>query len=139
MAKVRGNPADKWVRRASQSTNDYSEGVANPRRSWQTATVAAAAAQAQGVQQAIQQKRFEKGVQAAGEAKWQNRAQQVGSERYAGGVAAGQSDYAQNVQPFFDVIDSTQLPPRGPKGDPRTIERVKVLNDALRRKKLSLG
>lgn len=139
MARVRGNPADKWVRRASASTADYTEGVNNPRRSWQQATTQAAAAQAAGVQQAIQQKRFEKGVAAAGEQKWQSRAASVGSERFAGGVAAGASDYAQRVQPFFDVIDSTSLPPRGPKGDPRNIERVAVLNKALRAKKLSMG
>jgi hypothetical protein len=37
----------------------------------------------------------------------------------------------------LQVIESIQLPPRGPKGDPRNIERVRVIAQALRARKLA--
>jgi hypothetical protein len=37
----------------------------------------------------------------------------------------------------LDVIANTVLPPRGPKGDPRNLDRVKAITTALRAKKLA--
>jgi len=137
MPKVRGNASEKWVRKASASTQDYSEGVANPRVPWAQATAAAAANQAAGVQAAIQRKAFEKGVAKAGDEKWRRKAEGIGSSRFSQGVQAGASDYATGVAPYLQTIESTTLPPRGPKGDPRNIQRVAAIADALRKKKLA--
>jgi hypothetical protein len=78
---------------------------------------------------------FAKGVARAGDAKWSQAAQGKGAERFGPGAAAGVNDYQQGVQKYTQVIESTQLPPRGPKGDPRNIERVRVLAAALRKAK----
>lgn len=137
MPKVRANSADKWARKASASTQDYTEGVANPRVPWAQATQAAAANQAAGVQAAIQRKAFEKGVARAGDEKWKRKAEGVGSSRFSQGVQAGVNDYQQGVAPYLQTIESTTLPPRGPKGDPRNIQRVAAIADALRKKKLA--
>ena len=127
------------MRRASAATEDYTSGVQNPRTDWQAATLAAEGAQAAGVQQAISRKRFSKGVQRAGTARWQAKSTSLGAQRFAGGVAAGASDYANNVAPFLQTIEATTLPPRGPKGDPRNIQRVSAIDQALRAKKLSMS
>jgi len=123
--------ADKWVRRAGQAGPDYARGVQNPRTSWQDATTAAAESQAAGVQQAIAEGRFEKGVAAAGNAKWQRKATTVGAQRFGPGVAAAKGDYEAGFSPFAAVIQGVQLPPRGPKGDPRNYERVSAIGTAL--------
>jgi hypothetical protein len=137
MPKVRGNPAEKWVRKASASTQDYTDGVDNPRVPWATAAAAAAANQAAGVQAAIARQAYAKGVQKAGNDKWQRKASGVGASRFSQGVQAGQSDYQSGVAPYLQVIESTTLPPRGPKGDPKNLQRVAAIATALRNKKVS--
>lgn len=122
---------DKWKRRAGAAGQDYAAGVSRPRRSWAQATNDAAEAQAAGVQQAISEGRFQKGVQAAGDAKWARKAQQVGAARFGSGVAAASQDYQQGFAPFASVIEGITLPPRGPKGDPRNYERTALIGQAL--------
>ena len=135
MAKVRSTPG-KFSTRASQAAGDYQAGVQNPRVSWQQATNAAAASQAAGAQQAIAEKRFEKGVAKAGDAKWSSKASTIGASRYPQGVQEAQVAYDQGFAPFAQVIESTTLPPRFPKGDPRNIQRVAAIASALRNKKI---
>jgi hypothetical protein len=136
MPKIRGNTASKWVRRTASATEEFKDGVNNPRASWQAQTVAAAPAQAAGVQQAIAEKRFEKGVAAAGDAKWKEKTATKGADRFASGVQAGESDYQKGFAPYAQVIENTALPPRGPKGDPKNFQRVVTMATALRNKKL---
>jgi hypothetical protein len=123
--------ADKWVRNAGQAAGDYKRGVASPRRSWATATAAAAEAHAAGIAEAIADKRFERGVVAAGDNKWQRKAVSVGASRFGPGVAAAKADYESGFAPFVGVIESVTLPPRGPAGDPRNYERSQVIGEAL--------
>ena len=129
--------ADKWVKRAGAASADYARGVANPRRSWEEATLEAEGAQEAGVTEAITNKSFAKGVRNAGNAKWQRKATDVGAPRFGPGVAAAKSDYEQGFAPFANVIQGITLPPRGPKGDPRNFERVKIIGDALHEAKLA--
>lgn len=136
MPKIRANVSAKWVRRASSATQEFSDGVANPRNDWAQATLAAAPAQAAGVQQAIAEGRFSKGVSKAGSAKWAAKAAGKGAARFSSGVTDAESDYSAGVQPYLEVIERTQLPPRGPKGDPKNFQRVIVIANALRNKKL---
>jgi len=123
--------ADKWVRRAGQASSDYQKGVQSPRRSWAEATAEAKDAHAAGIQQAISENRFEKGVQAAGNSKWQRKATSIGAQRFGPGVAAAKSDYEAGFSPYASVIQGITLPPRGPKGDPRNYERTQIIGDAL--------
>lgn len=139
MPKVRGNGAARWAQRTAAATEDYKAGVANPRQSWQTATTAATEVHKQATMAALQAGSFAKGVAKAGDAKWSNAAQGKGAERFGPGAAAGVQDYQTGVQPYLDVIANTTLPPRGPKGDPRNINRVAVLAAALRKKKTGFG
>jgi hypothetical protein len=85
---------------------------------------------------AAQAKSFQKGVQAAGTPKWQSKALSKGTARYGPGVAEGEPDFAQGFDRFRTVIEGTNLPPRFAKGDPRNVERVRVMSTALRRAKV---
>jgi len=136
MAKVRSGSGEKWARRAGQSTEDFLTGVQNPRADWKTATLAATANQQAGVLEAIKNKSFEKGVAKAGSSKWLEKTLEKGAQRFAAGVQQAQADYDSAIAPYLSVIESTTLPPRYPKGDPRNIDRVKAINIALRKKKL---
>ncbi len=135
MPKVRTTPG-KFSSRAAAAAGDYAVGVQNPRVSWQAATIASAANQAAGAQAAIAEKRFEKGVQKAGDGKWAQKASTIGASRFPQGVQEAQSTYDTNFAPYASVIESTTLPPKFPKGDPRNIQRVSAIATALRNKKV---
>lgn len=124
--------AKKWARVTPQRSDDYKAGVESPRRDWAQATKKAEKAYAAGVQAAISEKRFGRGVDAAGTEKWQRNTLKKGVDRWGPGVQAARGDYEAGFAPFREVIASTQLPPRFAAGDPRNIERVRVLTQALR-------
>lgn len=135
MPKVRPNGAQRWANRTAAATQDYQAGVANPRQGWAQATVAAADAHKAATTKALNEGRFAKGVTKAGDAKWQRAASGKGADRFGPGAQAAQGDYETGVAPFTAVIERTALPPRGPKGDPRNIQRVAVLAEALHKAK----
>jgi hypothetical protein len=128
--------AKKYAQRGAAAGPDYQAGVQNPRQDWQQATTAAANTWGAGVQQAVSNGSFAKGVNAAGTAKWQRKASGVGATRYGPGVQAAQGDYQSGVAPYLQVIAGITLPPRNPKGDPANIQRVAAIATALRQKKL---
>jgi hypothetical protein len=128
--------AKKWQARAQGAGGDYTNGVNQPRRPWQSSTAAAKDVYAAGVQAAIGNDSFTKGVNAAGDAKWQRKSAALGAQRYGPGITAAAPDYQANVGPFLDVIAGLNLPPRQPKGSPGNIARVQAVADALRAKKL---
>lgn len=127
--------AAKWARVTPQRTEDYSAGVQQPRTPWAAAAAAANDRYKAGVTEAASQNRFVKGINAAGDARWQQKALAKGPSRFAEGVAMSGPDYQAAVQPYIDTIASTQLPPRGPKGDPRNLLRVAAISTALRKRK----
>lgn len=123
--------AKKFAMVTPGRTEDYRVGVENPRRDWGTATAAAESAYEAGVTQAIAKKRFSKGVKAAGTATWQNGAIQKGTARWGPGVTLSQDKYARNFAPYRDAIERATLPPRFARRDPRNLERVKAIVNAL--------
>lgn len=138
MADIRpvSSIAEKWSRVTPQRADDYAEGVKNPKKDWAAATKAAQKAWAEGVQQAVRDRRFGKGVSAAGTNKWQEKTIAKGVDRWGPGVQVSRGDYEAGFAPYAETIAATQLPPRFPKGDPRNIERVRVIAQALRAKKV---
>jgi hypothetical protein len=127
--------AAKWARVAPQRTQDYSEGINAPRRDWAASAAAAQDTHIAAMQKAATTKSYSRGVRAAGTAKWQQRALAKGPNRYAEGVGIAEPDYRQGFAPFAETIARTTLPPRFPKGDPRNLERVKVIAMALNQRK----
>ena len=128
--------AEKWARVTPGRAGDYTEGINNPRRDWAASTIAAEDSYKAGVTAAANAGRFGRGVRAAGTEKWRERAIAKGPQRFAEGVQLGQADYLAGFEPFAAVIRATNLPPRFPKGDPRNIDRVRVLAAALNKKRI---
>ena len=121
----------KWRTRASGAVKDYKDGVASPRRPWQSATLAAAENQATAVQEAIADKRFEKGVSATSDSDWQTKAAGKGARNYPTGIAEGEADFKKGVSPFFSALSSKELSPRGPRGSPQNYTRSQEVGDLL--------
>lgn len=137
MAAVKSGASvgEKWARVTPQRQQDYSAGIQAPRTPWAAAAKAGEERYKQGVQEAATRGSYGKGVTAAGDQKWQQKALAKGPSRFAEGVALSAPDYQQAVQPYLDTIAATQLPPRYAKGDPRNLERTKAIAMALRKRK----
>ena len=137
MAQVKplGMVSEKWQRRASSAGQEYSEGVASPRRPWAASTAASEGNYEQGVQAAIGRKAFSKGVAAAGDAKWKERSETLGAGRFASGVSASGDEYTRGFSKYHQVLSSLNLPPRGAKGSPANLQRVAAVATALRNAK----
>ena len=131
--EIRSNP-QKWATRAAAAAGDYVSGAQTPRRSWSAAAGASEANYEAGINTAIARKAYGKGVSAAGDGSWSKGITEKGRGRYAQGVQVGSENYQKGFQPYADVLRSTQLAPRGPKG--QNMGRVQVVNDALRARKL---
>lgn len=128
--------SEKWARVVQVSQPDYEAGVRNPRADWAAQTAAAAPNFAAGVQKAITEKRFERGVTSAGTARWQERSLLVGPGRWLEGVQVSRNQYERGFEPYRQVIENVTLPARGPKGDPKNIQRVAAIAKALHDEKL---
>lgn len=141
MAKVRdlGAISAKWSDVTPRRDAYYKAGVEHPKESWEEKAKAAGDAWGSGVSEAVTDKRFEKGVAAAGQKKWQEKTLLKGATqgRWREGVAAAKPDYEKGFAPFRDTIESTSLPPRKAKGDPGNIERVRAIAAALHAAKLA--
>jgi hypothetical protein len=84
----------------------------------------------QGVTAAIADKRFGKGIQAAGAQKFVQNATTLGPQRFQTGVQNAEGAYARGVQPHLDAMKSLNLPPRGPKGSAANQQRAQHRRDA---------
>ncbi len=127
--------ATKWSKRAAAAAPEYQAGIQSPKADWATETKNSEGAYQAGVQDSIARGAFGKGVQSAGTEKWSRKSLAVGPARYGTGVNAAQSDYATQFQPYADALQRVTLPPRGRRGDPSNVERVRQIATALHSQK----
>lgn len=126
-----GSIAAKYAEVTPQRANQYADGVSNPIRDWKTSTAAANAAYKAGMTASLTEDRFVKAVNKSSTAIWQKGAVEKGTSRFAQGVALGQDKYAGKFAPFVNAIKSLVLPPRFARRDPRNLDRVKSVVDAM--------
>lgn len=122
---------EKWTRVTPLRTEDYKLGIQNPKRDWETETKAAATNYKMGVDQAHAKGLFVKGVTEAGSAKWKDKALKKGPTRFAEGVYLAGDDYQKGFARFHAAIERVDLGPRFPRRDPRNIDRVRRVVEAL--------
>lgn len=127
---------DKWTRVTPGRTEDYKLGIMSPKRDWKEATMEGKDNWKAGIDQAHAKDLFGKGVEKAGTAKWKDRSIKKGPSRFAEGVYIAGPDYEKGFAPFHSAIERTDLGPRFPKRDPRNLDRVRKVVDALVQEKL---
>lgn len=122
---------EKWTRVTPGRTQDYTLGIQNPRRDWEEETLAGKENWKAGVDQAAAKDLFAKGVSAAGTSKWREKALKKGPGRFSEGVYLAGPDYERGFARYHAAIERVDLGPRFPKRDPRNLERVRKIVDAL--------
>ena len=138
MAEIKSLAAirDKWTRITPGRVEDYKLGIKNPKRDWEAETIAGKDNWKAGVDAAATKDLFAKGVKAAGSKKWQEKALKKGPGRFAEGVYIAGPDYEKGFAPYREAIAAVDLGPKYPRRDPRNMERVKRVVDALIAEKL---
>ena len=138
MAEIKSMSAirDKWTRVTPGRTEDYKLGIAHPKRDWEAETLAAKDNWKAGIDAAAGKGLFEKGIVRAGTKKWQDKALKKGPGRFAEGVYIAGPDYEKGFAPYREAIAAVDLGPKFPRRDPRNLERVKRVVDALIEEKL---
>jgi hypothetical protein len=132
-----GQIAAKWSRRASSAGGEFEEGVSQSSdQEWEEGTADAEDAWATGVQNAASEGRFESGVRNSTKS-WQERTMTLGTQRYTRGVNESQSEYQQGFAPYASVIENTNLPARGARGDSQNYQRAEAMGRALHDAKTS--
>jgi len=133
MAEIKslGAIREKWARVTPMRTEDYKLGVANPKRDWADETEAGKQNWKMGIDQAAAKDMFAKGVREAGTGKWRKGALEKGPGRFAEGVMIAETDYEKGFAPYHAAIERADLGPRFPRRDPRNLNRVKAVVDAL--------
>ena len=133
MAEIKSLSAirEKWTRVTPGRTEDYKLGIQNPKRDWETETLAGTDNWKAGVDAAAAKGLFPKGVKLAGTGKWKEKALKKGPGRFSEGVYLAGGDYEKGFARFHAAIERTDLGPRFPRRDPRNLERVKKIVDAL--------
>ncbi len=128
---------EKFISVTPGRATQYKQGVENPLRDWEENAIAAEDTYKRGVTEAASKGMYGKGVRKAGTRKWQKGASQKGPTRFSEGVMLSKDAYKAGFAPYAEEIARTELPPRGPKGDPANIQRVAVIAKALRERKLA--
>lgn len=134
--KDAASAASKFVQRAQAAAPDYQKGVTGAGNTWAAHSAAAADSWGAGVQAAVANGRYSKGVTRVGGGKWEAAATGKGAQRYPQGVAGAGPAWQASTGPYLDTISSLNLPPRRPKGDPANFQRAQMVADALRKKKV---
>lgn len=127
---------DKWTRVTPGRTEDYKLGVQNPKRDWAEEATASKANWKAGIDAAHSKDLFAKGIAKAGSKKWQEKTLAKGPGRFAEGVYIAGPDYERGFAPYREAISRVDLGPKFPRRDPRNLERVKKIVDALVSQKL---
>jgi hypothetical protein len=139
MAAIRSllSIVEKWARVTPERAPEYKAGIEAPKKDWAKNALEAKETWKSAITAAAARDAYGKGVQQAGSEKWKRGALQKGTGRYAEGVQIAQPDYQKGFSKYHSIIEKTTLPPRYPKGDPRNLERVKTISQALRQAKIS--
>jgi len=127
---------EKWSRVTPGRTEDYKLGIQNPKRDWADEALAGKGNWKAGIDAAAAKDLYAKGITKAGSPKWKARSLEKGPGRFAEGVYIAAPDYEKGFAPFREAIARTDIGPRFPKRDPRNLERVKKIVDALVKEKL---
>ena len=108
MVKSIDRTVKKWKERVSVAGDEYAEGVKNPTKDWETRTSAAESRYENELRTSIADKRFGKGVKSAGTAKWRDRIEKVGLDRWAPGVAAAGPIFEAEMRDVLAFEDTLQ-------------------------------
>lgn len=129
--------AEKWDSNAARAADSFASEALAAASVWEANTKAAKENYNKAITASGIADRFLGGVTRAGAAKFARKIVDVAKDRFASGIHAAKSDYAEGVQPFLDTIANLSLSKRAPRGDIANYDRVAQVGKALTAKRLA--
>lgn len=126
-----GASATKYTNNTANAVPAYKAGVQSPKTSQSAAAIAAVGNWQQAVSSQQARSAFVSGLTKAGDTAWTNGALNKGADRYPVGTRLAAPKWQTNVQPYLQLIASTNLPPKGIRGAAQNWQRSQVLGLAL--------
>lgn len=102
----------------------YQQGVSNKGADWQRGAAAASGNYNAGIQKALADNAFSKGVQRASASRYDDGVRTKGVNNWPTGMQLAENRYVEGVQPFTNLWNSALPTQRGPKGSPQNLKRM---------------
>jgi len=122
---------DKWANVTPTRRTYLEQGIKRSADKWLNNSIAQDDAWKEGVQEAIAKDLRKKGLTEAAKKKYLERGTGPGPGRWAQGIGMAKDEYQRGMAPVIETLRATTLPPRYKKRDPRNLERVKAVVEAL--------
>lgn len=102
----------------------YASGVQGKGSAWEQGAKAGANNYQAGIQRALSEGSYSKGVSRAGGSRYDQGVNTKGVNNWPTGMQLAEDRYVEGVQPFTGLWDSALATPRGPKGSPANLKRM---------------
>ena len=127
---------ENWKKSQSRVQSEYMNGI-NRTTDWQASAIAGEDNYGAGVTRAVSEKSRAKGIAKVSDADWKKAALDKGAQRIVAGMQAAEPKFASKMANVLNVIESTQIAPRGPDAASNVTGRVLPLAQALQDAKRS--
>lgn len=126
--KTASQIVEKYQRRMGAAGQDYEAGVNNPSRDWEEATRAGADRWTNGVQQAISEGRFAKGVAGKGD-KYRRKTATIGVQRFQQSAQSAAEEYAKVAERVVSIGQAaSDRAKAAPNATPEQREQIALQN-----------
>jgi len=139
MAEIKSMEAiqEKYTRVTPGRQDDYKIGVTNPRRAWKSSTKAAVPTYKAAMTDSLSKDLYNKGLDKATDADWQEPAMDIGPGRFAEGTMKAGPKFGKGFAKIHAAFKSVVKQPRYPKGDLRNLKNVELFSQAAYKAKIS--
>ncbi len=129
--------AEKWARVTPTRTTDFEEGVRNPTKDWEKESLASEENYQKSLQASFARKARPAGIKKCGTSGQQSATIEKGLNRWPEGVAGAEDKMSAGMEMVVRAIESVPLRPKYPKGDPRNLEIIKDITQAIHKAKIA--
>lgn len=126
----------KWVEVTPTRRTYFENGIKRSADKWLNNAIAQDDAWKEGVQEAIAKDLRRKGLNEDAKRKYLERGAGIGPGRWAQGIGIAKDEYQRGMAPVVEALRATTLPPRFKRRDPRNLERVRAVFEALTKLKV---
>ena len=129
--------AQKWARVTPTRLTDYEEGVRNPKRDWEKSALDSEENYRKSLTASFARNARPAGIKQCGTTGQQAATIEKGLVRWPEGVAGAEDKMSDGMEMVVRAIESVKERPKFPKGDPRNLEIVKDITQAIHKAKIA--
>lgn len=122
---------EKFMRNASRAAPDYKDGCETTKKDQAALAIESAPIYEAALTASFGRDAFQKGLRKSGHSGWKRGATGKGTLRYPQGIIESGPAFQEGFAPHHSALEGITYPPRGPRGSPQNLERVRIENETL--------